>query len=354
MRRIPSLAILTAILLAPAAVCAYPPLLVLRAGADLTAADSLTRVESRFLAGADIDWRTAAGENAYVWLWSSADAVLSPADGYSVADRLEVAFTAGRIPNPVDFRATASLTAVTGLFDAPARLEPSWNATVLFPLRGDAFALGADISGSARWTADDATDRIENRVALRATLEPTFARACMLEAGGSLDFYPGSFILDGSGFPTEQQRTDVVVSGSVEVDALAGYFTRWSASTGAGARFSDANRFVDGSVEAGTEDRLFATAGGALALSPTRRLSLDFSMNADGARYLSRATLDPNGSPTDAPVFYLRATAGARIDWSPLEGLFLVGRLSAAGALSNDAEFDGWSTSVALEVQLRL
>ena len=345
------------LLLTGTLVWAYAPLVVLVGSADVTAASGLEgSLDPRISAGIDGDWRVPTGESGYAALWGSFRLETAPLGGFSLTDRESLGFEIGGFPGGIDLTASSSITASTGLLDSAAQVEPAWSLSGLVPVGPSSLSLGAEYSGSYRWREFDTIDRVENRLAFLTVVEPSFTSAYMADLIGGLDLFPATYLLDSDGISTAGQRRDLVFLAKFSMDVLSDYFTRWTAEMSSGARFSNANRYLPatGTLETGSEDRIFGSIAGNLSLSPARSLGIDLSLAADAAQYLARAAFDEIGEPLAADLAYLRSSAGITVDWSPNGRFFLVGTISAVGAIANDPFYAGWSSTAGLSAEWRL
>ena len=344
-------------LLIPSLLWSYTPVLVFVAAADVTSGSGSSEPLIPGVAvGAELDWRFPTGQSGYAALWSSIQVDTGLLGGLAFTDRETFGIEVGGFPAGIDLTTSSSITASTGLLDSAAEIEPAWNLTALIPLDQRPLSLGAAYSGTYRWRDSDTIDRLENRLSFRALSEPTFTAAYQYDVTGGLDFFPKTYLSDQDGTPTAEQRRDVVVLTTVSLDVLSDYFTRWTGEAQAGGRFSNATRYLPttGTLETTSEDRVFGSLAAELAISPASSLAINLSLTADAAHYLGRAALDDAGGPLAANFAYLRSTAGLTAAWSPTGRFFLIGALSAAGALSNDPLYAGWTSTAGISAEWRL
>jgi hypothetical protein len=343
--------------LIPGLLWSYAPVIVFVAAADVTSGSGSSEpLTPGIAAGAEMDWRAPAGKSGYVALWSSARVEAGLLGGIGGMDRETFGFELGGFPAGIDVSASAGITASTGLLDSPAQLEPSWNLTGLVPLDQRPISLGAAYSGTYQWRESDTTDRLENRLSLRAVSEPDFTAGYQYDLTGGLDLFPGTYLDGVDGTTTGEQRRDALVFAAFSADVISDYFTRWNCELKSGARFSNATRYIPATatLEAASEDRVFGSVAAGLAISPVSSLAINFSLTADAAHYLGRAALNENGQPLDANLGYIRSTAGVNAAWSPTGRLFLIGSLIAAGAVSNDPLYAGWTATAEFSAEWRL
>lgn len=345
------------LMLSGTVVWAYAPLVVFVGSADVTAASGLEgSLDPRISAGTDVDWRAPTGQSGYAALWGSLRLETAPLGGFPLTDRESIGFEIGGFPGGIDLTASSSITASTGLLDSVAEIEPVWSLAGLVPVGQRSLRLGAEYSGTYRWRESDTIDRVENRLTFRTIVEPSFAAAYQCDLTGGLDLFPATYLFDSNGILTTEDRRDLVLLAGFSMDVLSDYFTRWTAEISSGARFSNANRYLSatGVLETGSEDRIFGSIAGSLSLSPARSLGIDLSLAADAAHYLARAAIDESGEPLPVPLAYLRSTAGVTVDWSPNGRFFLVGTVSAVGAIATDPLYAGWSSTAGLSAEWRL
>ncbi len=338
-------------------VWANAPLVVFVGSTEITAGSGLAGVVTPEISAAvDLDWRVPTGQSGYAALWSSICLETAPLDGFLLTDRETLGFEIGGFPGGVDLTASSSITASTGLLDSAAQVEPVWCVTGLVPVGRRSLSLGAEYSGTYRWRESDTIDRVENRLAFRTVVEPSFTAAYQCDLIGGLDLFPKTYLSDLVGTPTTEQRRDCVLLAKFSMDILSDYFTRWTAEASSGARFSNANRYLatTGALETGSENRIFGSVAAGLSLSPARSLGIDLSLAADAAQYLDRAAINESGEPLLASLAYLRSVAGITVDWSPNGRFFLVGTISTVGAIANDPLYAGWSSTAGLSAEWRL
>lgn len=344
-------------LLIGAFVWAYAPLVVFVGSTELTAGSNLAEaVTPEISAAVDLDWRVPAGQSGYAALWGTARLETAPLTGFPLADRETLGFEIGGFLGGIDLTASSSITASSGLLDSAAQVEPVWRVTGLVPVGQSSLNLGGEYSGTYRWRESDTIDRVENRLTFRTVLEPSFTSAYQGDLTGGLDYFPATYLSDLAGTPTAEQRRDFVLLAKFSMDILSDYFTRWTAEASSGARFSNANRYLSatGTLETGSENRVFGSVTGNLSLSPARSLGIDLSLAADTAQYLSRAAINEAGEPLPTSLAYLRSVAGITVDWSPNGRFFLLGTISAVGSVANDPLYAGWSATAGISAEWRL
>lgn len=351
--------VVLAVLMLPiaAVLWAQAPLVVFVGSTEVTAGSSLAGVVTPEISAAiDLDWRVPTGQSGYAALWSSIRLETAPLGGFLLTDRETLGLEIGGFPAGIDLTASSSITASTGLLGSAAQVEPAWSLAGLVPIGQRSLSLGAEYSGTYRWRESDTVDRVENRLTFRTVVEPSFTAAYQCDLTGGLDLFPATYLLDSDGISTAEQRRDFVLLAKFSMDTLRDYFTRWTAEASSGARLSNANRYLatTNALEIASENRIFGSVAAGLSLSPARSLGIDLSLAADAAQYLSRAAINETSEPLPTTLAYLRSIAGITVDWSPNGRFFLVGTISAVGAIANDPLYAGWSSTAGLSAEWRL
>ena len=233
-------------------------------------------------------------------------------------------------------------------------IHPNWRLGADIPVAGDDGDLELAYDGFLFSIPTTNGDLFFEGIRVGYRADPSLSFGYRVEIGGGWEYYYEQPLYTDGGGLSPELRHDVLLDLSATFDGMLGYFTEWGLSGGVGWRSSTANYATVDYLLTSTEDRIVASAGAEIFSSPHRSWTLEGTFSFDQTWYLFNPVNDINGGFGTQKLQVLDLAAGVRIDWSPIQRMYLVLAADGAYSLSNDPFIGGWYLDVSAGVTLSL
>lgn len=192
--------------------------------------------------------------------------------------------------------------------------------------------------GSYRFEEEAITDRLVQGARLGVEAEPSIRFAWYADLLAAYERFPDQEI--GPGGDVRQDGRFSIVLGA---DGLIGFFTGWELENESGLRLSNAQQ--------PDLDRLFSELDGTLRFSPLQEVGLEIGASIREEYYLNRDALADDGSSTGDPLRETSFSALISADYTPNGALYFVLEGGAGRSFSRDPAFEGWSSTLSLQLE---
>jgi hypothetical protein len=304
--------------------------------------------------GIDVDFRTAAGDSAYLAAWYSGQLWFSP-ESMVPEDQQDLGVLVGANLGAWELETKLTTALSTRLGDSFAYVTPRWSVSADLPIESRA-NLEIEYSGLYNHEYDASGTQLTNALDLGFSVDPSLEFGLAAGISAFIADYPDLYLLDSSGLATATSRRDIGVEGYISTEGLVGFFSVWETQIAGGLIESNANRYLAGSVglEPDSEDEYYLRLDSSLDSSLANNFGIVARIGVSAMMYPDRRALDSAGDVVSQSTLAMNVKPSIDLDWNPFGSWYLRTAAGFVYGRSNDFTMTGWNTSGTVSVEYRL